>query len=152
MTRYFKCTLSLAISCLTLLNASTAHAQASFQGLGDLPGGSFYSEAYGVSADGTTVVGYSRNANDDGEAFRWQNGTMIGLGNLGGENPNSEAYCVSGEGSAAAGVSSSFSGNLRGPLPDGRGSLKKPLADPGAPGRLVLRNVIRRRRRERVRR
>ena len=43
---------------------------ASFQGLGDLPGGSFYSTAYGVSADGSVVVGLSGSASGP-EAFRW---------------------------------------------------------------------------------
>lgn len=40
------------------------------QSLADLPGGSFYSRANGISADGSTVVGYSKNANGGG-AFLW---------------------------------------------------------------------------------
>ena len=39
-------------------------------GLGDLPGGSFHSAGYGVSADGATVVGHSQSASG-AEAFRW---------------------------------------------------------------------------------
>ena len=43
---------------------------ASFQGLGDLPGDSFGSRAYGISANGSVVVG--RGISDLGcEAFRW---------------------------------------------------------------------------------
>ena len=41
-----------------------------FIGLGDLPGGDFFSTAQSVSADGTEVVGYSHSA-DGTEAFRW---------------------------------------------------------------------------------
>ena len=44
----------------------------SFQGLGSLPGGYFWSHAYGVSADGSVVVGMSRSASGYyDEAFRW---------------------------------------------------------------------------------
>jgi probable HAF family extracellular repeat protein len=40
------------------------------QGLGDLPGGSFFSEALSISADGSVVVG--RSSSDSGDqAFRW---------------------------------------------------------------------------------
>src|SRR4051812_21909598 len=42
---------------------------ASLRGLGDLPGGSFDSRAFGISSDGRVVVGHS----DAGglQAFRW---------------------------------------------------------------------------------
>ena len=43
-------------------------------GLGDLPGGDFYSTAYGVSADGSVVVGRGRSASGV-EAFRWTEAT-----------------------------------------------------------------------------
>ncbi|MDB9414420.1 hypothetical protein [Microcystis aeruginosa] len=39
-------------------------------GVGDLSGGDFYSFAYGVSGDGSVVVGYSSSANGN-EAFIW---------------------------------------------------------------------------------
>jgi uncharacterized membrane protein len=48
-----------------VLTASVSNATAVFMGLGTLPG-SASSAAYAVSADGSTVVGYS-----DDEAFRW---------------------------------------------------------------------------------
>jgi probable HAF family extracellular repeat protein len=42
-----------------LLGHQPAPAQVSFTGLGDLPGGQYFSEAWGVSADGNVVVGDS---------------------------------------------------------------------------------------------
>lgn len=45
-------------------------ASGSMEGLGDLPGGSFYSYATAISADGTTIVGSSSSA-VGGEAFIW---------------------------------------------------------------------------------
>ena len=91
---------------------------ASFQGLGYLPGGSFDSNASGVSADGSVVVGYS-----DGEAFRWTQATgMVGLGDVPTEvfcNPESntcfedvvysKAYGVSADGSVVVGGGSYWS-------------------------------------------
>ncbi len=42
-----------------LVTGSATFADAPFfMGLGDLPGGSFHSKAFGVSADGSVVVGY----------------------------------------------------------------------------------------------
>lgn len=68
---------------------------ATFQGVGDLTGGEFYSIAYGVSAEGSVVVGSSRS--DLGtEMFRWESGVMTGLG-LGW------AVSVSGDGEIVVG-------------------------------------------------
>lgn len=55
-----------------------------FMALGYLPGGSdAYSNANGVSADGSVIVGTSTSANSDYEAFRWTHATgMVGLGFL----------------------------------------------------------------------
>ena len=47
-----------------------ASTVATFRGLGDLPGGVFYSQAYGLSADGGIVVGQSSGATGR-EACRW---------------------------------------------------------------------------------
>jgi len=44
---------------VTVLLLTTQVQAFIFQGLGDLPGGTFQSLAYGVSNDGTSVVGYS---------------------------------------------------------------------------------------------
>jgi uncharacterized membrane protein len=40
-------------------------------GIGDLPGGEFYSSASNVSEDGATVVGNSRTSAQGWKAFRW---------------------------------------------------------------------------------
>lgn len=108
MTRFLKCILSLTILYFTLLNTSTANAQASFQGLGDLPGGSFYSEAWAVSDDGA-VVGTSYSTNGT-EAFRWKNGVMVGLGALPGGTFYSYASGISGDGEVVVGLSNSANG------------------------------------------
>src|SRR5437899_1899406 len=83
---------------------------ASFQGLGDLPGGPFFSAARGVSADGKVVVGTSQSSNGY-EAFRWTAATeMIGLGDLSGGGFLSEAAGVSADGGVIVGYGSSSSG------------------------------------------
>ena len=51
-------------------------------GLGDLPGGEFWSQATGVSADGSVIVGASYSEHGR-EAFVWTRETgMVGLGGL----------------------------------------------------------------------
>jgi uncharacterized membrane protein len=79
------------------------------QPLGDLPGGNFYSQAYGVSADGSTIVGQSSSANG-AEAFRWTAaGGMQPLGDLPG-GPlyfESVAYGISADGSTIVGYGTS---------------------------------------------
>ncbi len=80
-------------------------------GLGDLPGGSFSSKAYGVSADGLIVVGMGTSASGT-EAFRWTSGGgMVGLGDLSGGSFFSEAYDTSADGSIVVGQGTSASGN-----------------------------------------
>lgn len=81
------------------------------QGLGDLPGGGFFSEAYSTSGDGSAVVGRSVSAFGI-EAFRWtQAGGMQGLGTLGGGTlGSSEAHSVSADGSVVVGFGTSLSG------------------------------------------
>ncbi|WP_072927563.1 PEP-CTERM sorting domain-containing protein [Microcystis aeruginosa] len=79
-------------------------------GLGDLPGGNFWSSAQNVSADGSVVVGQSSGAYGY-EAFRWTQGTgMIGLGSLPGGLFVSAATGVSADGSVIVGVSNSANG------------------------------------------
>ena len=69
--------------------------------LGTLPDG-YISEAWGVSADGSVVVGYASNAAGLSRAFRWTQATgMQDLGTLGGVW--SEAYGVSADGSVVVG-------------------------------------------------
>ena len=86
-------------------------------GLGDLPGGLFYSDASGVSADGSVVVGSSKSASSGGtgtgrtEAFRWAQATgMVGLGDLPGGLFYSDASGVSADGSVVVGVSEGANG------------------------------------------
>jgi probable HAF family extracellular repeat protein len=67
----------------SLIYSITCYAQhASFQGLGDFPGGNFESLASAVSADGSIVVGYGTTASGK-QAFRWMESSgMVSLGNL----------------------------------------------------------------------
>jgi probable HAF family extracellular repeat protein/parallel beta-helix repeat protein len=89
-------------------------ATASFQGLGDLPGGDFSSIARGVSADGSVVVGQSSSLSSGPvylEAFRWTlTGGMQGLGDLSGGSFKSGASAVSDDGSVVVGRGNSDSG------------------------------------------
>jgi probable HAF family extracellular repeat protein len=68
--------------------------------------------AYGVSADGSVVVGVNDVFHEGGalvtrEAFRWTQGTgMVGLGYLPGGNSDSFATAVSADGFVVVGVSS----------------------------------------------
>ena len=84
-------------------------------GLGWLAGaGSLNATAYGVSGDGTVVVGYSKSASSgsNNEAFRWtQSGGMVGLGDLAGGTFNSTANGVSSNGSVIVGQGTTASGS-----------------------------------------
>jgi probable HAF family extracellular repeat protein len=75
------------------------------QSLGVLPTGTS-SRAYGVSADGSVIVGTSTiNAGNGSEAFRWTAATdMQGVGDLAGGIVASEAYAVSGDGTTIVGM------------------------------------------------
>jgi probable HAF family extracellular repeat protein len=80
------------------------------ENLGSLPGAIRGSggQAYGVSADGSVVVGYAVGMSVVGtEAFRWTEGTgMIGLGNLSvGSTNNAAARSISSDGSIIVGYS-----------------------------------------------
>ncbi len=82
-----------------------------FMGLGDLPGGDFWSVANGVSADGMTVVG-TGNAASGSEAFRWTpGGGMQGLGDLSGGFFASQAFGVSADGQTVVGRGNGASGS-----------------------------------------
>ncbi|MFM9997252.1 MAG: PEP-CTERM sorting domain-containing protein [Phycisphaerales bacterium] len=67
-----------------------ADAQASFQGLGVLPGAD-HSYAMGVSADGQWASGFSGGINLLNRAFRWREGVMENLG-----IPPGAIYCEGG--------------------------------------------------------
>jgi probable HAF family extracellular repeat protein len=75
-------------------------------GLGFLPGGD-RSFAYGVSRDGTVVVGQSGSGGPGDQALRWtEAGGMTGLGWLPGDT-RSAAFGVSADGSVIVGQSAS---------------------------------------------
>jgi probable HAF family extracellular repeat protein len=65
--------------------------------------------AYGVSADGSIVVG-SGSSSRGSEAFRWQNDFMAGLGDLAGGSFDSRAWDVSADGSIVVGYGNSDDG------------------------------------------
>ncbi len=73
--------------------------------MGSLSGGSFYSKARAISADGSVIVGESDSASGI-QAFRWENGVMTRLGYPTG-NSISEAKAVSADGSVVLGDYSS---------------------------------------------
>ena len=80
-------------------------------GLGDLPGGGFYSQAADLSADGSVVVGMSVAAAGL-EAFRWtQAGGMVGLGSLPGGAATSYASAITPDGSVIVGGAGSANGD-----------------------------------------
>ena len=87
------------------LGAGQANS-ATFSGLG-----AFASNATGISADGSTVIGYGPNALGT-EAFRWtQSGGLQSLGVISnGVDHNSYAGAVSADGSVIAGYSTTTSG------------------------------------------
>ncbi len=96
-----------AVSCLV---ACAPVQSASFEGLGDLSGGVYTSDARAVSADGSVVVGISQSTSGD-EAFRWTAQTqMQPLGDLTGGSFYSVAEGVSADGSVVVGSSESASG------------------------------------------
>jgi probable HAF family extracellular repeat protein len=90
----------MAASCIFVLVASsTMAATATFQGLGDLSGGSFSSLALDVSNDGSAVVGYGTTASGQ-QAFRWTQSTgMVALGSF----TSSSASKISADGSTIVG-------------------------------------------------
>ncbi len=93
----------LGIVSLAMVLLFTLPCRAGFTPLGDLPGGSFSSAAFGCSSDGSVVVGYGFPSGQ--KAFRWTaGGGMVALGTL----PNtygSGAEGCSGDGLVVVGQS-----------------------------------------------
>ncbi len=76
-------------------------------GLGDLPGGGFFSEAYDVSAHGSVVVGrsFANSGFFPSRAFRWtaEEG-MVSLPDIPGVGPTAIAEGISGDGNVIVGA------------------------------------------------
>lgn len=80
-----------------------------FMPVGDLPGGYFFSDCRGISADGQTAVGGSaiNNALSSEGAFAWRRGLGLSyLGDLEGGAEQSGAQAISPDGSVAVGYGS----------------------------------------------
>lgn len=99
--------------------------------LGDLPGGIIDAYAYGVSADGSVVVGSATSA-AGGRATRWTQATgHVDLGKLPGGQSFSTALDVSDDGTVVVGQSGSavgtqaFRWSVGDPFPTGLGFLGK---------------------------
>ena len=111
MTRFTKL---LSVSALLVCCAIPAAGDAYFTGLGKLGGDDSYSSrAYGISADGTTIVGTSYTP-DGYEPFRWTLETgMVGLGGAGFYSASWDtpsAHDVSADGSVIIGVAELVAG------------------------------------------
>lgn len=86
----------LAVGLIVIAGAS-GFAAASFRGLGDLTGGAYKSSAYGVSPEGSVVVGYG-NSSLGQQGFYWTPGSgMAAIANT------YTAYGVSSNGSVVIG-------------------------------------------------
>ena len=130
--------LSLCSAPLALFAASGTTSTAEFIPLGDLPGGSVFSEARGVSTAGAVVTG--RSTSDVGtQSFVWTlSGEMVPIGSLVATG-NSLPYGISADGTVVSGesdpsdgtsavgaaeradwcLSTSTAESLGGPLPSG---------------------------------
>jgi probable HAF family extracellular repeat protein len=103
------------------------------QDLGVVPGGTA-SWAYGVSADGSVVVGYATTPSDNTHAFRWtQAGGMQDLGVLPG-GTNSFARGVSADGSVVVGYSNITGASFRAFRWTQAGGMQDLGVLPGGPG------------------
>ena len=81
-------------------------------GLGDLPGGASRSWAYGISGDGSIIVGGASGEDFVNEAMLWTEATgMLGLGVLPGKT-HAQAFGVSSDGSVVIGSSSIGSNDI----------------------------------------
>jgi probable HAF family extracellular repeat protein len=99
----------LSVYLMVSVGVESARAQ-DLNGLGDLPGGSFFSSASAISADGTVVVGSSSSAAGI-EAFRWSAADGLeGLGGLAGGRFFSDANGVNADGTVIVGTSEGAAG------------------------------------------
>ena len=107
MKNYLLAIIAMTLTVLTL----PVSAKQSFQGLGDLPGGDFSSQAFAVSGDGSVIVGQGNSGGFVAEAFRWTQATsMVAMGDLPGGVFSSTAFGVSDDGLVIVGGGISASG------------------------------------------
>ena len=105
----FHSTIITSAVAIAFLGARTL-AQPSFTPLGDLPGGVAYSEAWGISADGSTVVGDSIISGSilfggTYAAFTWTAGAgMTDIYHLAGIGTTCRAYAANATGSMVVGM------------------------------------------------
>lgn len=91
--------LGAGVAC-TVLSCNAA----SIQSLGDFPDG-YWSRAFALSADGSTVAGSSYWFDGTRHAFRWtRTGGLVDLGSI-ADSPDNAAMTLSADGSIAAGYS-----------------------------------------------
>ena len=99
--------LGLVLCTLSFVAAASAQT---FQALGPIDFGPDYITVFprGVSADGSTVVGFTLDQNGRQEAIRWAGGIRNGLGYLPGAPATaaSEASAISADGETIVGWSS----------------------------------------------
>jgi len=134
----------LLLAAAVVLGSTGALADVGFVGLGDLPGGGFFSAANAISPDGSVVVGQSMSGAGY-EAFVWTSSTgMLGLGDFPGGPFNSEAMGVSAFGNAVVGAGFASTGPMAfrwtsaggmvalGTLPGGSSSVAYAIAADGS--------------------
>lgn len=100
-----------AVGMVMVCAGSAVALPPSFTRIGDLPGGVFDSQAQGISADGSTVVGFSASASGT-EAFVYRNGVLATLSDLAGGTVSSAAYAVNADGTVVVGDGNNASGNV----------------------------------------
>jgi probable HAF family extracellular repeat protein len=86
--------------------------------LSDPPTLFFTTDAYGVSADGSIVVGGGNSANGS-EGFRWQSSAIAGVGDLGGGIFQSGAIGISANGTVIVGYANNAEGTVASRLQNG---------------------------------
>lgn len=104
MEALFRPTLTLVFFLGTASNAAFGE-RPYFQGLGDLPEGTFASWAHDISRNGRVVVGATPSTGSfSRQAFSWtRESGMVALGDLDGGNPISVAFGISGDGRTIVG-------------------------------------------------
>jgi len=91
------------------LEAAIWEAASGWTGLGDVEGGSFASQALGVSSDTSRIVGWG--SSEAGlEAVRWVDRRPLAMGDLPGGAYHSAAALVSGDGRTIVGTGTSAEG------------------------------------------